>query len=152
MSQLQQMRFGTDVRTEEDQRLAYWTHRLQKRLERKCLRAMMTRQLLDDCRETVEDFRTRLRLDAGLHYPEVVLILLREVGALEVVRADIDQANLQRWIINLTVKYPRVTARGIAEALAEHFPGYRPGQLEFRRREPTTNGGVHPVRMTGLPV
>lgn len=147
----QMMRFGSDVRTEEDQRLAYWTRRLQTRLERKW-RGVMTRQLLEDCRELVEDFRTRLRLQGGLNYPEVVLVCIREVGALEIIRADIDEANLQRWIVNLTVKYPRITARGIAEALAEHFPGYRPGQLEFRRREPTTTGGIHPVRMTGLPV
>jgi hypothetical protein len=147
----QAMRFGADVRTEEDQRLAYWTGRLQKMLERRW-RGIVTRQLLDECKEMVEDFRTRLRLDGGLNYPEVVLVYIREVGALEVVRADIDEANLQRWIVNLTVKYRHVTARGIAEALAEHFPGYRPGQMEFRRREPTTNGGVHPVRMTGLPV
>jgi hypothetical protein len=147
----QAMRFGADVRTEEDQRLAYWTGRLQKMLERRW-RGIVTRQLLDECKEMVEDFRTRLRLDGGLNYPEVVLVYIREVGALEVVRADIDEANLQRWIVNLTVKYRHVTARGIAEALAEHFPGYRPGQMEFRRREPTTNGGVHPVRMTGVPV
>jgi hypothetical protein len=147
----QAMRFGADVRTEEDQRLAYWTGRLQKRLERRW-RGIVTRQLLDECKELVEDFRTRLRLNGCLNYPEVVLVYIREVGALEVVRADIDEANLQRWIVNLTVKYRHVTARGIAEALAEHFPGYRPGQMEFRRREPTTNGGVHPVWMTGLPV
>jgi hypothetical protein len=145
------MRFGADVRTEEDQRLAYWTGRLQKMLERRW-RGIVTRQLLDECKELVEDFRTRLRLHGGLNYPEVVLVYIREVGALEVVRADIDEANLQRWIVNLTVKYRHVTARGIAESLAEHFPGYRPGQMEFRRREPTTNGGVHPVRMTGVPV
>ena len=151
MTASQTMHFGTDVRTEEDQRLAYWTHRLQKMLERRW-RGIATRQLLDECKELVEDFRTRLRLQAGLNYPEVVLVYIREVGALEVVRADIDEENLQRWIVNLTVKYPHITARGIAEALAEHFPGYRPGQMEFRRREPTTNGGVHPVRMTGVPV
>jgi hypothetical protein len=145
------MRFGADVRTEEEQRLAYWTHRLQKILERRW-RGIVTRQLLDECKELVEDFRIRLRLDGGLNYPEVVLVYIREVGALEVVRADIDEVNLQRWIVNLTVKYPRITARGIAEALAEHFPGYRPGQMEFRRRAPTTNGGVHSVRMTGMPV
>jgi hypothetical protein len=145
------MRFGADVRTEEEQRLAYWTGRLQKMLERRW-RGIVTRQLLEDCKGLVEDFRTRLRLHGGLNYPEVVLVYIREVGALEIVRADIDEVNLQRWIVNLTVKYRRVTARGIAEALAEHFPGYRPGQMEFRRREPTTNGGVHPVRMTGLPV
>jgi hypothetical protein len=147
----QAMRFGADVRTEEDQRLAYWTHRLQKKLER-MWRGIVTRQLLEKCREFVEYFRTKLKLEADIDYPEVVLVYIREVGALEVVRADIDEANLQRWIVNLTVKYRHVTARGIAEALAEHFPGYRPGQMEFRRREPTTNGGVHPVRMTGLPV
>ncbi len=145
------MRFGTDVCTEEEQRLAYWTHRLQKMLERRW-RGIVTRQLLDECKELVEDFRTRLRLDAGLSYPEVVLVYIREVGALEVVRADIDQSNLQRWIVNLTVKYPRITARGIAEALAEHFPGYKPGAIEFGRREPTINGGIHPVSMTGVAV
>jgi hypothetical protein len=78
-------------------------------------------------------------------WPELAVICLRSVGALEVIRADITSKDLEVWAVNLTVKYPQITARDIAEALAEHFPGYRPGSIDFRRRSP-----LNPVQTVGL--
>lgn len=153
----QHTRFGADVRTEEDRKLAYWTARLQVMVERRCYGRPASRQLLDELRSLIDDFRIRLRLNAGLMYPELAVVLLREAAgpgrdAVEIIRADIDQKNLERWVVNLTVKYPAVTARSIAQSLVEFLPGYKPGSIEFSRRVVGAAGGIGRVEHTGLPV
>jgi hypothetical protein len=133
-----------EIKTEHDRRLAWSCARMFDKLKRHLLRKMMTAQLFQEARQIVDDHVTEAQLH-GIMWPELAVICLRSVGALEVIRADITSKDLEVWAVNLTVKYPQITARDIAEALAEHFPGYRPGSIDFRRRSP-----LNPVQTVGL--
>jgi hypothetical protein len=138
--------FDPELRTEHDRRLAWSNGRLFDKLKRHCLGRMMTGRLFEEARQIVNDHTTQARLH-GIEWPPLAVICLRGVGALEIIRADILPRDLEVWAVNLTVKYPQIIAREIAEALVEHFPGYRPDSIEFRRRKVVQE--VEDVGMTG---
>lgn len=152
MSDTEYVRFGNDVKTEEDRRLAYWGDRLSKMILRKVAYQPLSRQLHHDVADMVEQFRVKFNQNTGCIFPKMVVCFIPEVGAVEIVREDLTQQDLQTWIVNCTVKYPRVTAQDLARALARHFPGYRPDRLEFVTRPHAPGGGIAPRVHTGVGV
>jgi hypothetical protein len=153
MTEIQHMRFGPDVKTEEDRRLAYWTARLSRMILQKVAHQPLSAQLHHDVQGMVEAFRVKFNQSTGYVYPRMVVCFIPEVGAIEIVREDLTEQDFQTFIVNLTVKYPRVEARQIARALARHFPQYRPDRLEFvTRAAAPPGGGIAPRVHTGVGV
>lgn len=153
MTETQHLRFGPDVKTEEERRLAYWTGRLQRLLIRQVTGRVLSSQLHHEVCDMVEAFRIKFNQNTGYTFPRMAVCFIPEVGAVEVVRAELSQEDFQTWIVNLTVKYPRVQARDIARALSRHFPQYRPDRLEFVTRPALPpGGGIAPKVHTGVGV
>lgn len=151
MTETQHLRFGPDVKTEEERRQAYWTARLSKMILRKVAHKPLSSQLHHDVQCMVEDFRIVFNQRTGAIYPKMVVCFIPEVGAIEIVREDMTMQDFQTWIVNCTVKYPRVRAADIARALARHFPQYRPDRLEFVTRAASPpGGGIAPRVHTGV--
>lgn len=151
MTETQHLRFGPDVKTEEERRLAYWTGRLSKMILKKVAYQPLSQQLHHDVAGMVEAFRVKFNQCTGYTYPRMVVCFIPEVGAIEIVREDLTMEDLQRFVVNLTVKYPRVAAVDIARALARHFPQYRPDRLEFvTRPHLPPGGGIAPRVHTGV--
>ena len=104
-----------------DRRLLYWNGKLYRKVISFTRGKMMTRDLYRQTDQLVQDFVTEAR-GHGIGFPVPVLIWLREVGALEIVRADMTKPQLLAWIPGIRAKYPGLSPRGLVEALAEHFP------------------------------
>lgn len=124
---------ATERGADHDRRLAWSNKRLFAKLKHHLLGKMMTRQLYHEACQIVEDHVTEAAL-YGIRFPELAVIGLPGVGAIEVVRADLEPRDLQVWAVNLTVKYPKITACEIAEALARHFPNYVAQAIDPSRR------------------
>lgn len=76
----------------------------------------------------------------GVLFPKLVLLSVPRLGAVEVVRDDLDWKSVQALVLNLTEKYPAIQPRELAEAIAETFPQFRPGSqgqvnVELRRKK-----------------
>lgn len=85
----------------------------------------------------IEDLIKRHRAAACLHgidFPEMVVMPFPRLGAVEIVRRDLDEKAIQTIVLNVTVKYPMVTAHELAAAVRYAFPGYRVGNLSFDHR------------------
>lgn len=76
----------------------------------------------------------------GVPFPKLVLLTIPRLGAVEVVRDDLDWKSVQILVVNLTEKYPAVTATELAICIGETFPQFRPGaqqqvNVELRRKK-----------------
>lgn len=127
-------RYDPEIQTDDDRRLADSNGRLFRRLKRMLHGQIMTQQLYDQTRDLVETHVTTAR-QHGVRFPDLAVVYLTGCRAVEIVRADMEPTDIQQWCLNLTVRYPQVTAREIAEALARHFPAYAGRVHAAARRE-----------------
>lgn len=127
--------FDSEIKTDDDRRLAESNARLFRRLKTLTYGKIMTQQLYDQACELVEAHCTEAR-QHGVRFPEMAVIYLPGVRAIEVVRADWEPLDIQQWCLNLTVKFPQIMPREIAEALTRHFPAYARRVHDAARREP----------------
>ena len=127
--------FDSEIKSDDDRRLAESNARLFRRLRTLTYGKIMTQQLYDQACDLVEAHATEAR-QHGIRFPEMAVIYLPGVRAIEVVRADWEPQDIQTWAVNLTAKFPQITPREIAEALARHFPAYAKRVDEMARREP----------------
>lgn len=76
----------------------------------------------------------------GVPFPRLVLLSVPRLGAVEVVRDDLDWKSVQTLVLNLTEKYPAITPQELALTIGETFPQFRPGaqaqvNVELRRKK-----------------
>lgn len=119
-------------------------HAAQQLFER--LRGFTGRQLtsttVHDIRVLVKDHRQQCKL-RGIPFPELVPLVLTKSGVIELVRRDLEPASIQTIIVNLTVKYPTVSADEIAQAVMWAFPQYQ-RRLDMQPRLPA-HRARHPM-------
>lgn len=111
------------VVTDDDRRLARANGVLFKRLKAHLMGRVMTKPLYESVMTLIEDFRFECNM-RDIAFPQVVAVWLEGVGAVKIVRADIDRRDLQVQIVNWTREHPDLTALALARALVRHFPGY----------------------------
>lgn len=70
----------------------------------------------------------------GVAMPELAIMAFPKQGGLEVVNRDMDLNGIRITILNLTAKYPRITAAEIAEAVRAIWPDVR--SLDLVRHKP----------------
>lgn len=90
---------------------------------------------IDDAYSIIDDHRVRWLL-RGVQFPRMRIMAFPRIGRMEVVRADLDRAAIQVTLVNMTVKYPALTAQEIATACGHAFPDYRPDPESIKRRRP----------------
>jgi hypothetical protein len=112
-----------EVVTDDDRRLAKANGVLFERLKAHLLGKDMTQHLYDSMLGLIEDHRFECNMQ-GIAFPPVVAVWLEGVGAVKIVRADIELPSLQTMIVNWTREHLNITAGEIARALVRHFPGY----------------------------
>jgi hypothetical protein len=112
-----------EVVTDDDRRLAKANGVLFERLKVLLMGRNMTKSLYEGMLTLIEDHRFECNMQ-GIAFPPVVAVWLEGVGAVKIVRADIDAKSLQVAIVNWTREHPSITAGEIARALVRHFPGY----------------------------
>lgn len=75
-------------------------------------------------------FHRGVYIRRGLKFPNMVAIVLPSIRQIDIVRADLDQGGVQVVVVNLTRKYPDVTAKDIAYGVGRVFPDYMRRALE----------------------
>lgn len=98
---------------------------LHERIRAYCVGRMLDSATVLGLKEIVDQARSHARVHEGLDFPPMHVIAFPRLGAIEIVRKDLDERSLQTWIVNLTVKYPGITPIEIARALKDAFPNYR---------------------------
>ena len=98
---------------------------------------LITQNLVDDITDLLKAHRRECKM-RGIDFPEMVCLVVPEVGAIEIIRRDSTREALQIHVVNLTVKYPAIRPEHIAAALQRAFPDFRPGAIDVRRRAPIT--------------
>lgn len=94
----------------------------------------ISRALVDEFLSVEPSFRRHVRAQ-GIDFPQMTLLLLPRFGAAKLFRRDLEGPGIQRVVINLTVEFPTITAREIAEAVAAAWPEYaRKVNAEARRK------------------
>jgi hypothetical protein len=88
--------------------------------------------------KAVSDHRIEAIL-AGISFPTLVVLPLPAQGAVQLVRADLDEKGIQTIVLNLTVQYPEVTAGELAAAVRHGFPDFRTGNLQLEKHEARAN-------------
>lgn len=96
-------------------------------------------QTIDTMRGLIKSHRDHARY-LGIPFPKLVLLNIPRLGAVEVIRDDLDWKSVQTLVVNMTEKYPAVTAQELAVAIGETFPQFRPGaqqqvNVELRRKK-----------------
>lgn len=108
--------------TLENRRLHAASEVLARRVMAACAGAKMTSFLLGIVDAIVIEHRAEARR-AGLDFPELATFPLVRQGRIEFARKDLDIDGVRTFILNLTVKYPRIRADEIANALKYGYPG-----------------------------
>jgi len=84
------------------------------------------RDQLQGYRDLFRMMRERCKDRWGVEFPRMTVVALPSVPQFEFVRASYDRASVEQLVINLTVKYPRVSMAEIAMAVHQAFPDYKP--------------------------
>lgn len=84
---------------------------------------------VDALRTIIKDHREHCRRH-GVPFPRLVLVDFPIVGAVEVLRDDLDFKSVQVFVVNMTQKYPHITTHELATSIAAAFPRFRPGSVE----------------------
>lgn len=66
----------------------------------------------------------------GIRFPDMAVLVLPSVGALEMVRRELDQQGLDNTVVHIVRTYPGIDVREVAEAFRYAFPEYRPARLQ----------------------
>jgi hypothetical protein len=93
---------------------------------------VVSRSLIERIERLVRDHRVEASL-AGIKFPTMVVLPLPYQGAVQLVRADLDEKGIQTIVLNLTVQYPDVTAPELAAAVHHGFPRFRSGNLQLEK-------------------
>lgn len=101
--------------------------------------APLRKETFDDINALVKDHRRQCRMH-GIDFPHLTALVLTGVGAIEMVRKDLDLKGVQTIVVNLTRRYPQVTPEELARAVGWAFPWYRPSHIDM---------SVSRVRATG---
>lgn len=88
---------------------------------------------IEDLEALVKDHRAQCR-NRGIKFPELVPIILVRQQAVEFYRRDLDDKAVQTVILNLTAKFPDVTAEELALGVGRAFPEYAKSRLNFEAR------------------
>lgn len=108
----------------QNARLNHWAGLIHQRVSAFCNGRRCDRSTVERVRDMVQDMREIARLRDGVMIPPMHVIVFPKCGAVEIVRKDMEEAGLNIWIVNLTVKYPTITPQEIAGALKAAFPDY----------------------------
>ena len=112
-----------EVVTDDDRRLAKANGVLFERLKVLLMGRNMNKWLYYSMLTLIEDHRFQCNM-RGIAFPRLVAVWLEGVGAVKIVRADIDAKSLQVAIVNWTREHPTITVDEVVRALKRHFPGY----------------------------
>lgn len=74
----------------------------------------------------------------GIKFPDMRVVIVEGVGALEIVRADLEHSSIQVLIKNISIKYPDADPIEIAKGIRRAFPAYHP-------RDPFEHSGLRRV-------
>lgn len=124
----------TNAEIENDPRVQRAAENLNRQLGQLYLGAQFTKRVFDEACELVQWHRKQC-LSRGIQFPKLVVLPLIKQRAIEVVRADMDLQGIRTTMLNLTVKYPSITAQEIAEAVQGAFPDYIKSIDVEKRRE-----------------
>lgn len=80
-------------------------------------------RVVKDIDALLKDHRGTWRM-RGVDVPVMVAVILPQVGAIEVLRADLHPFAIQRAVIGLVQKYPTVTKEELAKAVFRVYPHY----------------------------
>lgn len=75
--------------------------------------------------ELLADHRRDCRSQLGVDFPVLAAFVFPRLGQIDLVRADMPQTEIEKTIVNFTVKYPDVTAQEVAFAVTTAFPDYK---------------------------
>lgn len=92
--------------------------------------APMRKSTFDDINTLVKDHRRACRL-RGVDFPPLTALVLVKVGAIELVRKDLEPSGLKVALFNITRKYPAVDKDELAAAVHWAFPWYRGSQVDL---------------------
>ena len=96
---------------------------------------------IDDAYAIIDDHRVAWLL-RGVQFPRMRVLAFPRIGQMEVVRADLTRQGIQTTLVNMTVKYPTLTAEEIAVACQHAFPDYRPDPIKRRARSIIQPGDI----------
>lgn len=94
----------------------------------------LTGRVLREIDNTVKEMAQRAKL-RGLKLPPMTAVVLRQTGAVEVLRADMEDAAIEQTILYLAQKYRPQSVSEIAEAICRSFPEYAKKQFDKSTRD-----------------
>jgi hypothetical protein len=97
----------------------------------------MNRDTIAGVQQIVETYCQRAR-GRGIKMPPMTVLGFASCGAIEIVRKDWERDAIERWAVNMTVKYPTVTAQDLARAISATWPMYRSASADAIDRAVTT--------------
>lgn len=73
----------------------------------------------------IEFETTRIRLK-GFAFPQLKVVYFETVGWVEIVRADLEHAGIQRIVQNVIQRFPFISVRQLITSIRRAFPHYHP--------------------------
>jgi|GEM_PF-4983687 len=107
-----------------DPRLAIVTRLMMDDLQRAILGADLNSHVLEKTREIVAYHSGKAKRE-GIDFPELAIMVFPKQGGIEIVNRDMDVQGIRITILNLTVKYPKISVAEIVDAVKQIWPNVR---------------------------
>ena len=109
------------ITDENDPRMQKAVADIQERMRRLCVGRAISEEMLSKVRQLIYDHRTSWR-HRGVDFPRMVVLTVPRLGAIDLVRADLDLPGIRIVLMNFLTLHPGVTKMELYIAAKAAFP------------------------------